>query len=480
MINLIPTPTKCVVQNEQYHGISHTVCADIAKWQDGASAFCESVFKIYGVRVTVGAPGGVELRMDPTLAADAYALDSTAGAVVIRASSFEGACYGLATALQLIEVKNGVLSVQSVAIEDRPEKEYRAFMTDPQWTLQPFSKLLKYVDLCFFYKVKYLHLHLADSRHYCYPSRAFPRLNAPGEYYSFEQMAELNAYAAARGILLVPEFECPGHATPLTRVYPDVFANHTDREGGKFYNELGAEIDPSGLICAGSACSLEGVKKLIAELAELFPAAPYIHIGGDEAPYQMWEQCVDCRAYMEKNGIQSARDLYGEYVGRVASFVLSLGKVPMVWEGFSSESSHYIPKETVVIAWESHYQTAPELLRNGFRIINASWQPLYFVTSQKRRWNAQDILNWDVYNWQHWWEHSVATLNPIHVAPTEKVLGATLCAWGMEYEQLITRLLENMPAFAERTWSMERHYDFDTYRHIAEPLCDKAATLIRE
>ena len=66
------------------------------------------------------------------------------------------------------------------------------------------------------------------------------------------------------------------------------------------------------------------------------------------------------------------------------------------------------------------------------------------------------------------------------MAPTEKVLGATLCAWGMEYEQLITRLLENMPAFAERTWSMERHYDFDTYRHIAEPLCDKAATLIRE
>ena len=49
-------------------------------------------------------------------------------------------------------------------------------------------------------------------------------------------------------------------------------------------------------------------------------------------------------------------------MGRVAAYVLTLGKTPIVWEGFPKESSHYVPKETVVIAWESHYQLAQDLL----------------------------------------------------------------------------------------------------------------------
>ena len=478
MINLLPTPKEYEILNKEYHAITLGVTTDVADWADIVEGFCESFEKIFEEKLPVTADAGIVLVKDDTVAANAYAIDST-DKLIIRASAREGVLYGLASTLQLVQLANGELSVQSLKICDWPEKEFRAFMIDVGFCWQPFEKMLKYIDLCFMYKINHLHMHIADNVCYSLPSKAFPKLTSK-KHFTYEQIAEMNRYAKARGILLVPEFECPGHARSLNRAYPEVFSNHADGETGKFYNELGAPIAADELVCAGSEKAFEGVKTLLAEIAELFPDAPYIHIGGDEAPCEMWNQCRDCRAYMEKHGIGSAHELYSEYVGRVAEYVLSLGKTPMVWEGFPKESSHYVPKETVVIAWESHYQLAEELLENGFKIINASWQPTYLVDSLSKRWGPEDLLNWNVYNWQHWWPHSVAHLNPINIQPTDKLLGATMCSWGLTYDQHITRLLENFPAFAERTWTVERKLSWAEYKDVFRKILRRAAWLVQD
>ncbi len=478
MIHLIPTPKKYEVTDKKYHAIPCAVYTDVADWADIVEGFCESFEKIFEQALPVAADAGILLVQDGSLAANAYELDST-DRLVIRAATREGVLYGLASALQLVQYHGEELSVQALKICDWPEKEFRSFMIDVGSVWHPFDKMLKYVDLCFMYKINILHLHIADNERYSLPSKAFPKLPSK-RHYTAEQIAELNRYAKARGILLVPEFECPGHAEILTRSYPEVFANHSDGEGGKFYNELGDPINAGALICAGSETAFEGVKTLIAEIVEMFPDAPYIHIGGDEAPCEMWNQCRDCRAYMEAHGIKSAHELYSEYVGRVAAYVLSLGKTPLVWEGFPKESAHYVPKQTVVIAWESHYQLPQELLENGFKIVNASWQPTYLVTSLTKRWGPEELLNWNVYNWQHWWENSTACLNPINLAPTDDLLGATMCTWGLFYEQHIGRLLENFPAFAERTWTVERKLSFAAYSQVFKNILYRVARLIQD
>lgn len=479
MINLLPTPKKYEIRHEEFHNFPMVLHCEVEEWKDAVEAFCESFFKIFETDIAVGEKGGIELVYDASVRKDGYVLDS-AESLEIRASDKEGLNYGFASALLLLKQKDEELSVQNVHIEDYPDKEYRAFMIDIGYVWQPFDKLLKYVDLCFLYKINHLHMHISDINIYSLPSKAFPKLPAKNKHYTFEQIAELNRYAAARGIHLVPEFECPGHANTLNRIYPEVFSNHAEGETGEFYNELGYQIDPNGLLCAGSQVAFEGVKTLLAEIVEMFPNAPYIHIGGDEAPYQCWEQCRDCQAYMKEHGIADAHELYSEYVGRVASYVLSLGKIPMVWEGFPKESSHYVPKETVVIAWESHYQMCYELLENGFKIINASWQPTYLVDSLICRWGPKELLNWGVHNWQHWWPHSDARLNPINLAPTDDVLGATMCSWNLTYEQHISRLLENFPAFAERTWMVKRVLDYEEYCKVFENILKKAAWLIQD
>ena len=181
---------------------------------------------------------------------------------------------------------------------------------------------------------------------------------------------------------------------------------------------------------------------------------------------------------MKNHHIEDVGELYSDFVGRVAQIVLDLGRTPIVWEGFPKKGAHRVPRETVVIAWESHYNFADDLLDEGFQIINGSWQPLYIVPSTIQRWTPLDIMKWDVYDWQHWWEKSRATLNPIHLAPTEKVLGAQVSAWCCSYEREIPFVMENLAALSERTWSVNRLCDDNQFINKHNVVMDKAAKLI--
>lgn len=67
------------------------------------------------------------------------------------------------------------------------------------------------------------------------------------------------------------------------------------------------------------------------EMCELFPEAPYIHIGGDEANIKAWNSCPQCKDYMKKNGIGDVYELYSEFVGRMAKLTLDMGKTPSAY-----------------------------------------------------------------------------------------------------------------------------------------------------
>ncbi|MBR2464520.1 MAG: family 20 glycosylhydrolase [Clostridia bacterium] len=482
MLNLIPTPKKQTVINEDYHAISHVAYTAVADWQDAVNTFCDSISRIYEIDMVRGGQGGISIVLDPALNEDAYTLDSREG-IVIRASAREGALYGLATALQLLDKKNDVLSVQSVLIEDKPDKDYRSFMIATGRIFHPFKKMLKYVDLCFYYKLKYLHLHLADADLYTMPSKAFPKLCKPGKHYTFKEIKVLNEYAASRGVVLVPELEGPGHARILTEAYPEIFGNYVDEARTVPVAATGSKFSAHGVVCVGYEKTFEAVKTLIGEIVEMFPNSPYIHIGGDEAPFETWELCATCRKYMAEHRLASVEDLYGEFVGRVANYVLSLGKTPIVWEGVAKDSMHFIPKETIVIAWSGVRGLATDYLEMGYSIVNAAWKPLYLVTRyipHYDHYSYEDILDWDMHNWQHWALTVPTGQNPLYIEPTEKLLGTALCAWSMEYEQLISRLLECMPAFAERAWTKGRGLGLEEYCRIMRKSADKPARLIAD
>ena len=72
-------------------------------------------------------------------------------------------------------------------------------------------------------KLNALHLHLSDSQAFRVESRRFPKLTAGlgRDYYSHEQIRDLVAYAAERGVRIVPEFDVPGHTEAIIAAFPD-------------------------------------------------------------------------------------------------------------------------------------------------------------------------------------------------------------------------------------------------------------------
>ena len=474
--NILPTPKKVTMMNGTV-ALPFFVSTEHAEWSVYTKTLSDAFQKLFAQPLSEG--NGIKLCYDPTIPKKHYKLDSVNG-IVLSASDSEGLLYAMATLIQAIQKKDDCLTLEKAIIEDYPDKDYRTLMVDLAREWHPVHSVHKYIDLCFILKINYLHLHFIDDQRYTLPSKAFPHITDGNRFYSFEDIEGFRAHANRCGVTLVPEFEVPGHAKSLNRNYPDVFANKIVDTSHDITTEMNVSISADSLICAGSAKTFAAIKTLLAEVAELFPETPYIHIGGDEACIQAWNSCSVCREYMEKNGIEDEYELYSEFVGRVARAVLDLGKTPIVWEGFPQKGVKHIPKETVVIAWESHYHMADDLLREGFKIINGSWQPLYIVPGLKRRWGIPQILSWNVYNWQHWWPQSKAFLNPINVAPTENVLGAQLSVWECTFEQEIGRTIENLAALSERTWTVDRLHDDLQFYDRSKPTLTRIARLIQD
>ncbi len=449
-VNLIPTPKKAV--------LGEKICIfGLKVWADDTfrkhiPVLVNTASKIFEAEFSEG-EGGITLLFDRDIKPGAYKIKADDGVFEISASDDEGILYGMASVLQYTEVKNGEITVKKVEIEDYADKPYRGLMVDlaRQWHM-PYT-IFKYIDLCFFYKIKHLHLHFCDNERYTLPSKKYPKLNKPGNYYTEEEVKAFCEYAKERGVILIPEVEMPGHTRILNECYPEVFSCELSEDGFEMKSEVGAVITSKNIICAGSEKSYKAMCELIDEALELFGDFPYIHFGGDEAAIKVWNSCKHCRDYMEKHGIRDEKELYSEYTGRMAKYILSKGKTPIVWEGFPEEYMDYIPKETLVILWENHYNTPEALLGAGFKLINCSWKPLYVVNHYVQNWSPFKLLEWNTYNWQHWWNQSRACENPIQLEPTEQVLGAQLCAWELTYEQEISRVIENLTVVSERTWN---------------------------
>lgn len=475
-VQMFPSP-KFVSGNGEEYALKPSATAKHPAFQEKAELLNVCFYKMYDITLQKDA-GGIELYFDASIQKGAYRIESDQK-MSLYASDDEGMFYAIASALLLIDIKKGVAYTKKLTINDYADKGYRSFMLSMPEGGMSLAKIKNFVDICFIFKVNHLHLHLSDNIYYCFPSKVLSKLPTSESAFSFEEMEELNTYAKERGVIIVPEIDLPGHAASITTRCPEIFANQY--EGGDtkiMYSEAGTIISGEELICVGSKKSMEYVFKLIDEICEIFPDSPYIHLGGDEADIEAWNNCPVCRQYMKDEAIEDVHELYSDFIARVCKQVLKNGRTPIVWEGFPKKGAERIPKETIVCAWECYYYQPEDLLDAGFRIINGSWQPLYIVQSQTERWTPLDIMKWDVYNLQHFWTESRAHLNPVHLTPTENVLGGQISSWGCFYELCMGRAIENLPAMCERLWTVERVCsDTDFYKKHGKVVM-KAAKLI--
>lgn len=467
-INIIPMPKSVTVVNGIVT-VAPTVSFD-PEFTICAETFKTTAKKLFAIDFT-NASGGVSIKKVAGLDKEEYKINVSDNGIEIEATEADGAHNAVATLYQMITVENGKLTVPKCSINDKPDSYFRAIMLDMPANMRTFEQLLHYVDICYLYKIKYLHLHLADNGGYNLPSKKFPKLPTPGKSYTEEQINELRKYCADRGIIIIPEVDVPGHATYLNVTYPELFSC-TPIEGE-------ARKD---LVCIGKLGVMDNLKAIFEEVIELFPEAPYIHIGGDEAIIDAWNNCEHCTKFMKDNGLKDVKALYTRSIKLLTDMILDMGKTPIVWEGFPRDGAEEISRDVIVTAWESLYHLPNELLEEGFTVTNSSWLPLYVVDPngyhgqfvKGGRWQPDDILNdWDIYTWKNWWEKSAAYEKPIVVEPTDKVIGATFCAWTWSYDIDINPVKENVPAMCEKIWNRNSTYTFEDF----EPALSKLISL---
>lgn len=390
--------------------------------------------------------------------------------VAITASTNEGANRALATLLQLTHTTEEGLRISQCEITDTPDSRWRGVMLDLVRCFHEIEYLYAVADLCWFYKINRLQLHLTDDQAIRFPFSLLPNA-VSDEHYTRDELTAFAEYCHERGITIVPEVDAPGHFRAFNTAYPDLFGPITEQGGA----ETSAQADMVPGIMRVEEQTFAVMQQIFKEVADLFCHSPWIHIGGDEAQIARWETCETSMQYCAQHGLADIHELYGHCVARFSRMILDMGRIPVVWEGFSEKTNPMIPKETVVFSWESYYQTAPSLLRDGFTIINASWQPLYIV-NPGRMWPTETILDWEKNRWEHWWENSLAFKSPVVTEQSSSISGGQLCVWcdlmqpsnGYAPRHAMLRdelalVKDRLPALAEKTWTSYQTIDKETF-----------------
>ena len=205
-------------------------------------------------------------------------------------------------------------------------------------------------------KLNVFHWHLTEDQGFRIESRVFPMLTgkgSDGDFYSQQDAKEIVAYARARGIRVVPEFEMPGHSTAWLFAYPSLNsgsgASGSTPEGIR--REFGISayaIDPT------REATYTFIGRFLTEMAGIFPDA-YVHIGGDETPAPDWKTNPRILAFMKAHRLKDNEALQAYFNTRVLRIVSGLHRHMMGWDEVLTPG---LPKDVIVQSWRGEASLA--------------------------------------------------------------------------------------------------------------------------
>ena len=184
-----------------------------------------------------------------------------------------------------------------VDIQDQPRFAWRGLLIDAARHFLPVPVIKRNIDGMAAVKLNVLHWHLTDDQGFRVESKTLPRLHEVGGadgYYTQQEVREVLAYAAARGIRVVPEFDVPSHTISWIAAYPQLASDDQPYEVYRSWRTANVALDPT----RESTYAL--LDTLFGEMTALFPD-PYFHIGGDENDGRQWRGSPRIMAYAKEN-----------------------------------------------------------------------------------------------------------------------------------------------------------------------------------
>ncbi len=278
--------------------------------------------------------------------------------------------------------------IPCLEITDSPRFGYRGWMLDSARHFLPEEEVCRLIDAAAYFKLNRMHWHLVDDQGWRVEIRRYPKLTETGSrrgmpyfgdfeepeeqngYFTQKQVRRIVAYAAERGMEIIPELEIPGHESALLAAYPEYACQREDGSiiGGPMKVGERAGIYEN-LLCAGKEESLTFLKNILDELIELFPGE-MIHIGGDEACKGHWRKCPACQAKKKALGLKDENALQQWMVVQAGEYLREKGRTPVVWN--DSLRGAALPTDFVVQAWMGDHRLVADFAHRGGRFIQSA------------------------------------------------------------------------------------------------------------
>ncbi|MGK2912115.1 MAG: beta-N-acetylhexosaminidase [Sphingobium sp.] len=482
-VPLIPMPATIMPGNGTTRIMSGSTIAAPADDKGAATAARLMIDRVRidrGLTLRQGEGGAIAILRDPSVAGDeAYRLTIDANGATIRASGDRGLLWGAMTLAQLLspDAAHGQpVTLSAMTITDAPRFRWRGLMMDVTRNFQPIETLYPIVDTMSAQKLNVLHIHLTDDQGWRVEIKRYPKLTevggwrtpqsaggAPGAkvggFYTQEQLKALVAYAAERGITIVPEIDLPGHAQAAVAAYPEEVGVLGDRP------EVGHDWGVNPWLFSPSPRSMAFVRNVLDELVDIFPST-FIHVGGDEAVKDQWERSPEVQAQMKALGLKTENQMQGWVIAELGKHLASKGRRLIGWDEILEGD---VPTSASVMSWRGE-KGAVEAANKGHDVVLSPAPDLYLDSLQSDR-SDEPPGRLSIQTLKQVYSYDPAPAG-IDAARTGHILGAQANAWS-EYlataKQKEHAIFPRLSAVAEFTWSPKDKRDWTGFVSRLEP-----------
>ena len=369
-LSIVPYPQDVVIEAGHFNALGAKVVSEGLSDDEAAlvEKFGQKLADASGSKTRMSK---IVFRHDDSLENEAYRLEIGRRRVVAYSSSYNGTLYAAMTLMQLMPA--GVYSgsydaeadwnIPCAKINDKPRFGYRGTLLDCSrhfWDVETIKEVL---DILAMHKMNRFHWHLTEDQGWRIEIKKYPLLTEIGSlreqtttghnegldgipyggYYTQKEIKEIVKYAQERFITIIPEIEIPGHSLGALSAYPWLGC---EGEDGNYKTWAYWGVSKQ-IACAGKESTFKFWQDVLDEVMELFPSE-YIHIGGDEAPRDMWKECPHCQQRIKDNNLKNEAELQSYVNSRIEAHLNKNGRKLIGWDEILEGG---VSRDATIMSW---------------------------------------------------------------------------------------------------------------------------------
>lgn len=392
-------------------------------------------------------------RMWQRRSPEEYTITISRKGVGVSSPSDAGLRLARTTLAQLLEQSD---TLPCGTIDDWPRYPLRGFMIDCGRKFIPMYVLRDIVDMMAYYKMNTLHLHLNDNAFPQYFNNdwtstpaafrlecdTYPGLAATDGYYTKKEFIELQEYADAKGVEIIPEIDVPAHSLAFTHNRPDL---GSEEFGMDHLNLRNPDVYPF-------------LDALFAE-----------YLGGDSPVFRGRRVNIGTDEYSNRDStiVEEFRRFTDHYIRLVESY----GKQAVLWGSLTHAAGVTPVKAEGVLmnCWYNGYADPQTMKEAGYQLVSIPDGYVYIVPAAGYYY---DYLNCaSLYD--NWTPAQIGNQKFDEGDPA--IEGGMFAVWndhagnGISCADILHRIWPAMQTLSTKTWTADRvtfpYAAFDSLRH---------------